>query len=163
VISRDINISRRVFLMSALVTFTSGWSSESRRRVQLYVASEGDELRFVPNQLTCVEGARVKLHFHHAGRISSDAHDWVLLEPGTADAFVQKADHQADEGSALAISSTDVLAATRPCKRGQTVSVEFVAPPAGEYPFVCSIPGHGAVMRGTLFVTRFAKASEPPA
>jgi azurin len=46
-----------------------------------------------------------------------------------------------------------VLTATPLCGRGQTVFVEFTAPAPGEYPFVCSIPGHGATMSGVLVIT----------
>jgi azurin len=36
---------------------------------------------------------------------------------------------------------------------GQTVEVTFTAPSAtGDYPFICSFPGHFATMRGTMHV-----------
>jgi azurin len=31
--------------------------------------------------------------------------------------------------------------------------VQFIAPAPGNYDFVCSVPGHGETMRGTLTVT----------
>lgn len=46
-----------------------------------------------------------------------------------------------------------VLAATPLCGRGGEAVVEFAAPQAGDYPFVCMFPGHGAEMRGVLHVT----------
>lgn len=123
-------------------------------RVDLRIASDADALRFVPDRLECEERARVRLHFHHAGRISSDPHDWVLLKPGTAESFINAADRQTEDGVIPARHRVDVIAMTPLCARGHTVSVDFTAPPAGEYPFVCSVPGHGAMMRGTLTVQR---------
>ena len=45
-----------------------------------------------------------------------------------------------------------VIAATPLCDKGKTVMVQFVAPPPGDYPFVCST--HPEDMRGVLHVTR---------
>jgi azurin len=122
--------------------------------VELEVASDGDELGFVPQRLTCPSGARVRLFLHHAGEIINDVHDWVLLKPGTKTAFVGDADREPDETVIVPRGDGQmVLAATPLCGRGQTVFVEFTAPAPGEYPFVCSIPGHGATMNGVLVVT----------
>jgi azurin len=126
-------------------------AAPSSRIVELHIASDGDNLAFTPSRLTCVTGARVKLVFHHSGGIIDDPHDWVLLKPGTLDRFVADADKQPDES---VIPDKDlVIAATRLCDKGHTVSVEFTAPAPGIYPFVCSVPGHGASMHGVLIVT----------
>ena len=34
----------------------------------------------------------------------------------------------------------------------QTADVTFAAPAPGEYPFICSFPGHYMLMKGTLTV-----------
>jgi len=33
---------------------------------------------------------------------------------------------------------------------GESDTIEFTAPPAGTYPFICTFPGHYAIMRGKL-------------
>ena len=38
------------------------------------------------------------------------------------------------------------------CGRGQVVMVEFIAPAAGDYPFICTFPGHAQSMWGVLHV-----------
>ena len=46
-----------------------------------------------------------------------------------------------------------VLAHTKLLGGGETDTVEFSAPAqAGEYPFLCTFPGHVALMRGKLIV-----------
>lgn len=35
---------------------------------------------------------------------------------------------------------------------GQETSIEFTAPKAGEYPFLCTFPGHFAIMQGKMIV-----------
>ena len=121
--------------------------------VKLRIASDGDEMAFKPNRLTCPAGAEVRLSFHHAGEISSDPHDWVLLKPGTEKAFLADADKQADDMVIPPGDAGMVLAATPLCAKGKTVSVTFAAPPPGDYPFVCSVAGHGESMNGILTVT----------
>jgi azurin len=122
--------------------------------VELHIATDGDELAFKPDRLRCRTGSDVHLFFHHAGEILSDPHDWVLLKPGTQKAFLADADKEPDE--TVVVPAKDVfmvLAATPLCAKGQSVMVKFVAPAPGEYPFVCSVPGHGETMHGTLVVT----------
>jgi azurin len=119
--------------------------------IELHIASDGDNLAFTPSSLTCVAGAHVRLVFSHKGEIIDDPHDWVLLKPGTLDRFVADADKQIGEG---VIPDRDVvIAATALCTNRHTVTVEFIAPKPGSYPFVCSVPGHGASMHGILIVT----------
>ena len=45
-----------------------------------------------------------------------------------------------------------VIAATALCDKGETVMIQFIAPPPGNYPFLCST--HPEDMRGTLHVTK---------
>jgi hypothetical protein len=65
--------------------------------MELQIATDGDELRFVPRRLTCFSGARVRVFLHHAGEIISDVHNWVLLKPGTKNRFIDDADREPDE------------------------------------------------------------------
>jgi azurin len=139
---------RAVTFASILLPVVRAQSIESPV-VEIRVASDGDALGFVPQHLICPSGARVRLFLHHASEIINDVHDWVLLKPGAKSAFVRDADQEPDE--TVIVPSGDghmVLASTPLCGRGQTVFVEFTAPAPGEYPFVCSIPGHGATMSG---------------
>lgn len=47
-----------------------------------------------------------------------------------------------------------VLAATPLCSPGGEAVIEFTAPAPGDYPFICSTPGHAAEMHGVLHVTK---------
>jgi azurin len=122
--------------------------------VELDITSDGDNLAFIPNRLNCVTGANVRLRLHHTGRIIDDPHDWVLLKPGMENAFLADADKQQDDKRVIPPHDRNmVVAATPLCARGKTVKVNFIAPAPGNYPFVCSVPGHGETMHGTLAVT----------
>ena len=149
--------SRRTMLWAALAIplgcSVEALSAAPKRLVQLSIASDGDLLAFRPDQLTCPTGAAVHLTFSHTGKYITQDHNWVLTVPGAAQAVAQAA-MAADEHSGWTPRGDKrVLAATPPCGKGQHVSVDFVAPAPGDYPFLCTTPGHGAVMHGVLHVT----------
>jgi azurin len=54
-----------------------------------------------------------------------------------------------------------ILSSTRLIEPGQTVTIQFRAPgQPGDYPYLCTFPGHWRVMNGILAVTA-GRASEP--
>lgn len=83
------------------------------------------------------------------------SHNWVLLKLGTSQVKFIAAGSQARPTDFIAPETKDqVIAATPLAGAGETVDVTFKVPGvAGEYPFVCTFPGHfQAGMRGTLAV-----------
>lgn len=122
--------------------------------VVLHVATDGEFLAFTPTELTCPAGARVRLIFRHAGQRIPQKHNWVLVEPGTAEE-VEKAGMAAGEAAGwLAKGDRHVIAATPLCDPGGEAVIEFTAPAPGDYPFICTTPGHAFEMHGVLHVTR---------
>ena len=139
--------SRRQFL--GFLVLASG---PSRRRVRLTIGTDGDLLAYKPDQLTCPSGALVHLTFHHNGKYISQTHNWVLTVPGAADAVAAAGIVAGESSGFVPKNDPRVLAATALCDKGGQVSVDFVAPAPGDYPFLCTNPGHGAVMHGILHV-----------
>ena len=121
--------------------------------VDLVVESDGDLLEFKPKELRCASGAHVRLTFHHAGRYISQEHNWVLILPHTFDAITKAALAAGETNGWVPRGDARVLAATRLCGKGEIVSIEFIAPAPGDYPYICSNPGHAESMWGVLHVT----------
>ncbi len=149
--------SRRPLLMFPLLTGMFGSralaAAMRREHVELRIASDGDLLAFKPDRLICPAGVQVHLTFSHTGKYVTQDHNWVLIVPGAA-ASIEKAALAAGEKNGwIAPGDKRVLAATPLCGKGHEVTVDFVAPSPGDYPFICSNPGHGAVMHGVLHVT----------
>lgn len=156
--SAFLPLRRRVVL--AALAFPIGFAGEAARaspsrrgHVNLTIASDGDLLAFKPDRLTCPAGTSVHLTFHHTGKYVSQEHNWVLVAPGAAAAVAQAALAAGEKSGWVPRGDPRVLAATPECSRGQHVSIDFIAPPPGDYPFLCTNPGHGAVMHGVLHVT----------
>jgi azurin len=140
------------FATLALLPILFGCGSKAKpaqKIVDLSIESDGDFLAFRPDTLTCPTGALVRLTFHHAGKIISARHDWVLTYPGQLDALTKDA---LDNDGILPKDDPHVIAATPMCDKGETVTTQFVAPSPGDYPFLCST--HPEDMRGVLHVTK---------
>lgn len=153
-IHRSAPVARRhvLFAMLSVPSILLGCGRRPKAEqqvVDLYVESDGDFLAFRPDTLSCPTGALVHLKFHHAGRLISARHDWVLVYPDQLDSVTKDA---LDTDGKLPKGDPRVIAATVWCDRGETVTTQFVAPAPGDYPFLCST--HPEDMRGILHVTR---------
>lgn len=102
-----------------------------------------------------VTGTTIKLELKHVGSMAKEimGHNVVILTPGT-DALAwasvasgAQATEYVPEGDAAVIAASKLLGG------GDSDMLEFEVPGPGEYPFVCSFPGHGAIMKGVLVVS----------
>lgn len=116
-----------------------------------------DQMQFNTKTLEVTTGDKVTLHFKHIGQLPAVAmgHNVVILKPGTpVPAFSAKSasakDHgyvpQDDESKALIVAHTKMLGG------GEEDTITFTAGEPGAYPFICTFPGHFAIMQGILTV-----------
>ena len=144
---------RRLFfamLAPLLILLGCGRRPKSEQQVvDLYIESDGDFLAFWPDTLTCPTGALVRLTFHHTGQVLSARHNWVLVYPAQMEALSKDA---LENDGVIAKDDPRVIAATPLCDKGETAMTQFIAPPPGDYPFLCST--HSEDMRGVLHVTK---------
>jgi azurin len=140
-------------LMAPLAASARRARSAERKVVNLTISTDGDLLAYKPDQLTCPTGATVHLTFRHGGKYISQEHNWVLVAPGAAEAVEKAALAAGEDAGWVPRGDRRILAATPQCGKSHEVSVTFTAPSPGEYPFLCTNPGHGEVMHGILQVT----------
>jgi plastocyanin len=153
-IFRRVPLARRClpFAILALLLILLGCGrrpTSEQQVVDLYIGSDGDFVAFRPDTLTRPTGALVRLTFHHAGRFVSARHNWVLTYPDQMEALSKEF---LDNGGILSKDDPRLIAATPMCDKGGTVMIQFIAPPPGDYPFLCST--HPEDMRGILHVTK---------
>jgi azurin len=118
------------------------------------VVESNDMMKFDLSEIKVKAGQTVVLTLKHVGKLPAVAmgHNWVLLAPGVdMAAFAQKA-VQAKATEYVPENSKEVLVATALIGGGEETTIEFVAPAAGKYDFICSFPGHYAMMKGKLIV-----------
>ncbi len=117
-----------------------------------------DQMQYSTKTLEVTAGDTVVLTLKHIGKLPKAAmgHNFVLLKPDTkVPDFSMKAMKAAateyipdDEESKKVI-----VAHTKLVGGGESDTVTFTAPAeAGAYPYICSFPGHFALMQGVLTV-----------
>ena len=120
--------------------------------------SGNDTMQFDIKNFDVTAGNKVKIIFKNTGKLPKNlmGHNLVLLKKGvTAIAFGQKAlGAGANAVNPLPDSlKGDVIANTKLLGPGEEEIVSFTAPSEkGAYEYVCTFPGHFAMMRGTMTV-----------
>lgn len=118
--------------------------------------SGNDMMQFDKNELMAKSGEKITLTFRHVGQLDKRVmgHNFVLLKPGTdITGFANEAAAVGESGDWIPNDGVQVIAHTKMLGGGQTDVITFDAPAPGIYDFICSFPGHSAMMRGTLTVT----------
>lgn len=110
-------------------------------------------LRFDTSVFSVRPGSSVEIVFTNYDEM---LHNLVITRPDARLRVVQAA-LELGAGAAdrqFVPSSPDVLWSTDVVPTDQSVTLKFRAPTTlGDYPFVCTVPGHGLVMFGTMTVT----------
>lgn len=122
------------------------------KKVELDIASVGDTMFFDKKTLTVPSGAQVHLTLKNNGKLPVMQHNWVLVKKGS-EAKVALAGLEKAPDAGYVVPSDDVLAYTPLAPPQKTVDVTFTAPAPGDYPYICTFPGHYVVMKGVLTVT----------
>ncbi len=113
-----------------------------------------DALLFDRTQFTVVAGRSVELHFENTDIMP---HNVVVTVPGALAEVGLAAEDMAAEPTAWERSfvpdRAEVLFASRLLQPGESQTLAFQAPETpGDYPYVCTFPGHWVRMNGTMQV-----------
>ncbi|GAC1516914.1 MAG: hypothetical protein NVS1B4_15130 [Gemmatimonadaceae bacterium] len=134
------------------VVVANGAASEPALELQISVIP--GQLKFSVPAFTIKAGRRLRLTVSNTDQMP---HNLVVARPGTlesvgalADAMVRTPD-AADRG--YIPPTPDVVFSTKLLDPGESFTLDIVAPrQAGEYPYLCSFPGHWRVMQGKMTV-----------
>jgi len=153
-------------LLSVLFTFFSLFTSEltpslssmsemenSSDKIEIVIESN-DQMRFNLSEITVKQGQTVVLTLKHVGKLPKAAmgHNWVLLQPDTDLATFAMKSMKARDNEYVPTEAPEVVVNTILLGGGEETTIEFDAPAPGIYSFICSFPGHYALMQGTFIV-----------
>jgi putative heme-binding domain-containing protein len=130
----------------------------------IVIRSVPDSLMYDRREFTVVAGKPVELVFDN---VDIMPHNLVVTAPGALATVGRAAERMAADPNAAAREYVpdlpEVLHATRQLRPGESQRLEFVAPDlAGDYPYVCTFPGHWLRMNGTMRVVGgFDELGEP--
>ncbi|MBL9076796.1 MAG: dehydrogenase [Planctomycetes bacterium] len=123
------------------------------RRFVLHTVRE--QMRYDRARLVVEAGQAFELLLHNDDFM---AHNLAVVKPGARFAVGQASATMSPlaldaEGRAYVPPSDDLVAATALVEPGQRAALAVPALPAGDYEYVCTVPGHFTLMWGTLVVT----------
>ena len=134
---------------------TSHIASAKDEKVDVTVEFNGtDTMMYSKTAFEVKTGQKVKLVFKNAGKLPKVAmgHNVVILKKGVSVAtFCTEAIKFAPDYFPKS-KKNDVIAATKLLGPDETDTVIFTAPAAGVYDYVCTFPGHFALMKGKMTV-----------
>ncbi len=118
------------------------------------IITSNDGMKFDVRKINVKAGQKIKLTLKHTGKLDKKimGHNVVFLKntikPST---FAIKAGSYKNNDY-IPEGTTDVIAHTKMIGGGETTFIEFTAPESGTYNYICSFPGHYAMMKGKLLV-----------
>jgi azurin len=119
-------------------------------------ALPGGVMKFKQAELSLKAGSSVELTFSNPDVLQ---HNFLLLKPGTKEKVGALADAMLTDPEAMkkhyVPESTDILAKTKLVNPFGKEVIKFTVPDEpGDYPYICTFPGHWRLMFGTLKVTK---------
>ena len=140
-----------LLIIFSLVIFTS---CSDKNDVNNILITSDDYMKFDTRKITVKSGKIVKLTLKHIGQLDVQlmGHNFVLLKKKVnLIEFANKA-ATARDNQYIPVGSDEVIVYTDMIGGGQETTIEFLPPEPGVYDFVCSFPGHYAMMKGKFIV-----------
>ena len=125
--------------------------AEAKKADVEITVSGNDTLKFDTELIEAKAGQTIQVTFKNTGKVVG--HNIVFLNKGINGLIWS--------GKAVAAAATDyvpensgkeVIAHSKVLGPGESEVVTFTVKEAGEYPFVCSFPGHAGIMKGKVVV-----------
>jgi azurin len=135
-------------------------SAPKPTRIQIEIVPGA--LRYATTRFDVKAGAELELTLKNTCIMP---HNLVLGRPDKANDIVVQAMAMGNEGMAKDFipDSADVIVATKIVSPGLAKTLRFKAPAEpGEYPYLCTFPGHGTIMRGIMRVRPEGEKLENP-
>ena len=140
-----------LLIIFSLAIFTN---CSDKNDVNNIIITSDDYMKFDTRKITVQSGKIVKLTLKHIGQLDVQVmgHNFVLLKKKVdLIEFANKA-ATARDNQYIPVGSDEVIVYTDMIGGGQETAIEFLPPEPGVYDFICSFPGHYAMMKGKFIV-----------
>ena len=137
---------------AAEVTQKSGILSDTPQLTTVRIGTVVEKMKYDLSEFTVKPGKKIKLIFANPDFMP---HNLVFTKPNKADSIAQQALNLGAKGFAMAFvpESPDVLWSSKLVDHGKEEEMTFTSPEKpGDYPYVCTFPGHHILMRGVMKV-----------
>ena len=133
-------------------TQKSGILSDTPELTTIRIATVKERMMYDVKDLTVKPNKKVKLTF-----VNEDfmPHNILLVQPGKIDEIANQALVMGAKGFELGFvpENKNIIWHSKLLDAGKDEVIEFTTPSSpGDYPYMCSFPGHSIIMRGMLHV-----------
>lgn len=135
---------------------SGGGEETSADGVRTVSITGNDQMQYNISEIKAKPGEKLRIKLTNIGRMPAQtmSHNWVLLQKmdaGAVNAFAMAAATKLPNHLPDDLSS--VIAHTKLLGPGESDTIEVTAPAeAGSYPYLCTFPGHAALMKGQFIV-----------
>ena len=132
----------------------SGIISDTNELTTIRISTLVEKMKYDTPNLTVKAGKKINLIFSNPDFMP---HNIVLVSPNKADSVAMEALKLGANGFAVGFvpPSKDVIWASKLIDHGAEQEIKFNAPSKpGDYPYVCTFPGHHIIMRGNMKVVK---------
>lgn len=122
--------------------------------VNTFEVEANDQMQFSKNELKAVAGKEITLTLKNVGKTEKSVmgHNFVVLKEGTdIAAFATKASSAKETDFIPAADASKIVAHTKLLGPGESDTIKFTLA-KGTYDYICSFPGHYALMKGKIIV-----------
>ena len=133
--------------------FVNASTPQAGGEAKITIACIKEKLLYDTKKFTVRTGQKVTVLFKND---DYPPHNLIFVKPGTADEVAALAIALGAEGFAKQFRpDTDkILWGSTMLEHGQRATIQFTAPTPGDYPYVCTFPGHSIIMRGVMHVVK---------
>ncbi len=132
----------------------SGVLSDTPTLTEVRIGTVVEKMIYDVKEFTVTAGKKIRLTFANPDFMP---HNLEIVKPGKADEVAMKAVSMGAEGftKGFVPDSPDLIIGTKLVDHGKEQVLEFNAPDQpGDYPYVCTFPGHHILMRGIMKVKK---------
>jgi putative membrane-bound dehydrogenase-like protein len=135
-------------------------NSEAEGKIVIRIKARQNEMKYDLKTFTVEAGKPVEIIFENPDFMQ---HNLVITKPGAMEVVGRAADKLATDAKGASMHYVpdipEVLYHTPLVNPEETFKLEFIAPSsAGDYPYVCTFPGHWSLMNGVMKVTKTKSA-----
>ena len=141
-----------VMLMAVGVVVNAQNKATAKGVTEVVIEPVGDQMKYATTEFTVKSGDKVKLFMNNTATSPAMKHNVVILKPDSDIQKIGMAAVQAGEKAEYIPKDDAILFYTKMAGPGEKTTVEFTAPAPGKYPFICTFPGHFALMKGIMIV-----------
>ena len=154
-------MNRLLCILSTAAIFAGASSARSEEAVEVTLTADKIQFIYDIKEFTVKPGQKVKLTLvNPADSVTRQPHNVLIVKPGKKDVVGMAANNGLADPAFLTTKnalpdSPDILFHSKLVQPGQKETIEFTAPmEAGDYPSLCTYPGHWAIMNGVMKVVK---------